>query len=1453
MGRKKDGNRKLIRFRIGILVLSLALLSIGVFTVDKYVQNRFNALKGEIFRSLEQRYQIRISYRDISPSILSSFRIRKIVLSSVSLINPWDLECDSLRLVLNPLALFRSDFQEHPESLVQKVVVRKGRLVLRPVTGNSDTSVDFPDLLNSLKFPHFDVSVKNFDVIVSGDAINGSLTINRLNLRSGREQVRMNGRWAGSFRFFTGSPAIREFSFANSITGVASHNGTFFDMDARFTDLETDSFNLQPLKLNLSLRERELKIRKIEDDQPYDLTMSYLLDGENLSVRFFSEKWKPGELIDFSRGKDPGIGDFLGSEISCTAELNTREGLKRPVYAFDGTIRLKHPLIKGNALLTTRLSGDSEMMDFQKLLLNTDWGSADFQGVFSLVELAPKGRMELRNIETPFDYNINSVLDLSYRENVILVDSIVFSAGKMKVEDIRLIIQKGTGDLYSTLLFDFGEGEKLTGSISKRVKDNRFYGWQFQVGAVDVGADKLAALLSLGDDISLAGAEYAVNMLAEGLLTEGGRINARLNQINIASRSDPLKGFSAQGSVSQNGFELNDIVLTTANGDLTGYSRGTFDDKGFRSQSLFYYNEIPYGFSGTYRGGKSFLIQGDHGLSGMITGSGKGQYFFHFDIDEFPIPLEEGEIDLSCQVTGYYRGNKDWQFLVKQGEWHLKKSLVGQGSRFLTTFRVSPELIDLYSLSYSDRYSHVRGYGQFRINSWQERNFLGWFRAQDADKGELYRGYFLSSENRLNGQFTVNRFPLARIDQLMMTGYAGATVQIDGDWDSPRFQGSISTREMKFRGQKGMAKCRFDLAPDTIQLSGIDLDLGPLFVDKGLIQLDRKSGELTGSGGLGYNHYDSRLEGRFAASFQLQDLKPNSFSLPDNFNGKIYLSELFYEGQRAFPAQYFSIVSDPAFLSVKENGSNSADFFYNRKNRSYDFFMGAPWPINFHSTGRVSGGHIDATVNNIVFHMDSLNYVMVKDLYLKDYFVVFKGGTARGDLVILGDFADPLFFGTLEVTDLLADTPFTYSKIDKTMITAQFKEKELVIEPFSLAIGDGLLEAEALFQLEHWLPVNFEIQTRARQRKGKGGGVQAYYPLPYIDFDGVFTGDVMITGDRSGAHFAGELLFHKLEVTPGALIEPLVSDQDQYPYRITTDLKFITGKDVVFYLPDKKNRIVEAVVNPDEFLIMQADTLSQILIMNGTLTLKAGEINYFGKTFNLTEGSMVFNEDQNKFDPYLSVEAEIRTHDSDGEETIISMIYDAPLSVLLTSFEPRFSSIPSKSQNEILTMLGQSFIPYDDQDEDWGAVPIRIAGDYLLEPNVIRPVEDILKDSLGLDMISIRTNIVENAILERIFFNEYYLNTDYDFSLGRYLDDTSFYMGQYLGSNLFLSGSLQFKYSEDSQENPLLDSLNLQTIFNFGLELKTPLLTISWNYSPGLSGENFVADNQITLKWKYQF
>ena len=137
----------------------------------------------------------------------------------------------------------------------------------------------------------------------------------------------------------------------------------------------------------------------------------------------------------------------------------------------------------------------------------------------------------------------------------------------------------------------------------------------------------------------------------------------------------------------------------------------------------------------------------------------------------------------------------------------------------------------------------------------------------------------------------------------------------------------------------------------------------------------------------------------------------------------------------------------------------------------------------------------------------------------------------------------------------------------------------------------------------------------------------------------------------------------------------------------------------------------------------------------------------------------------------------------------------------------------------------------------------------------VEPFENALKDSLKLDSVTIDTAILENAIVDQLSAYENYSGTESSYNLGRYLDNTSIYLGQFLGDYLFFSAGLLVDYDELSGINSYTGGMSL--VPDIKLEMRTPFFLVSWNYnkdnSSDINNTDFVPRNAISLEWQFSY
>ncbi|WP_320130908.1 hypothetical protein [uncultured Sphaerochaeta sp.] len=137
-----------------------------------------------------------------------------------------------------------------------------------------------------------------------------------------------------------------------------------------------------------------------------------------------------------------------------------------------------------------------------------------------------------------------------------------------------------------------------------------------------------------------------------------------------------------------------------------------------------------------------------------------------------------------------------------------------------------------------------------------------------------------------------------------------------------------------------------------------------------------------------------------------------------------------------------------------------------------------------------------------------------------------------------------------------------------------------------------------------------------------------------------------------------------------------------------------TGRNVSFFYPNYANPIIKATINENQKLSLFYDHTKDSFKVDGIFSFRSGEIYYFQKNFFITEGSLSLRTDalsgEKGILPKINLRAKMADFDKEGNRVDIYLVLrDSTLSNL----NPTFESIPSKSINDILEILGQSILP----------------------------------------------------------------------------------------------------------------------------------------------------------------
>ncbi|MDR0496480.1 MAG: translocation/assembly module TamB [Treponema sp.] len=492
-----------------------------------------------------------------------------------------------------------------------------------------------------------------------------------------------------------------------------------------------------------------------------------------------------------------------------------------------------------------------------------------------------------------------------------------------------------------------------------------------------------------------------------------------------------------------------------------------------------------------------------------------------------------------------------------------------------------------------------------------------------------------------------------------------------------------------------------------------------------------------------------------------------------------------------------------------------------------------PSPARLTITGVIDSNNIDAQVPDLHVDMDSL-----WKFFPPSFVVAFPAGVVTSSFRVAGTLSDPEFYGTAMATDIQILVPeFLPEPIKPVPVTIFLDGTEMSFGPVEAKSGKGRGKASGWFRFDQWIPNIFNIDIQVPQDS----------PIPFnFDVSGVLANGLVagkLVLDMENLIFAikGDMAANDTEISLNAselaALEGGQAFSETSKVSVVTDISIRAGRRVEFFWPSVDLPVLQAYADQGTGIHVTSDAAVHRFTMTGDVKLRGGELFYLERNFYIREGTLFFRENEVQFDPRITARAEIRDQ-SDVGPVIISMLIDnAPLK----SFTPRFVSTPPLSQLEIYSILGQ--VPQGEGEQRNLATSVAI--DSLAQFTVIRRLQRNVRDYLGLDMFSMRTQLLQNVLLQ-VTGGQLWNNTDdRAYRVGNYFDNSTIFAGKYFGTDLFGEAMIAFKYDENK-----LTWGGLVLEPEFGLEISNPLFDIRFSMAPLHSENLFIDDVSFSLIWR---
>ncbi|GMO12511.1 MAG: hypothetical protein Ta2A_22350 [Treponemataceae bacterium] len=949
-------------------------------------------------------------------------------------------------------------------------------------------------------------------------------------------------------------------------------------------------------------------------------------------------------------------------------------------------------------------------------------------------------------------------------------------------------------------------------------------------------------------------------------------IDYEAKNITIFNSEDPEELFALKAHGNASALTIEQIEILYQKHFLQGTADVHFPSKGNSTfSSNFIIDTNPYNFNGKIIANQSVVIEGSYGTFFELFFSQNGKILSRknwsgsFVTQALPIPLGENFSYLTTSATFAAFEKTGFEAQVNAFEYMLVNSISNPTVSF--SAEIKNNAGTLKNLLFKDTVSTLRGTGECSVRNIIENDIFSgietiFFNVQLANgTGANAESYYLQAfvENAEQLPFSMKTFTESFPIEAALHAYnvpashfllnqqkddkSTLHATFSGTVAKPHISLSVPSVLFKFSDdmqvsamgtflfdEKRIISRNAEFTVGNHRLSGISVDFALDTFTGTTKAVYRFNMPETGSKRKTRSAQAGYIETPIAIEIQSNSAaKTSGFKLPQEFAASISSS-----GITTHSAGKRESVTGSGFDFRIVRKYKEGFVFFTAKTTSvngwilesgvFSLTLSGLSPIQCKADGIIRSGNLSVGIREL--YVDVSKFAPF--LYFP-YFAVYKG-IVTGNMRIDGTPSEPIFSGELYANAAEFNSPIYVSDhfFPQTEVVAVIEKNQLIITdaPFHTKSDIFLFSME--LSLEGWKVENLDLQ---------------FFIAPEHSFTATINWDEMlISAKTSGSLFIN--VHSKFTTITGDLfckdgVAEMLSIKDT-TYASTGDnfavfLDVMIGNKVQF----RYNPFLRVLVTPNTPLKITADMSAQIVEIVGNISFRGGEIVWMGRNFYVREGRLVFDNYQGRVDPRVTVRAETKERDATGERVQIILSVQ---NQFLSAFMPVYSSSPPKSEVEIMQILGQ--IATGDSLDIGDA--IAGSADFATQIFLSRRFEDGLRDLLKLDILSMRMLVMQN-VLKKAFDP-----TSDTLTMGKFFDNTSLYMGKYLGSSIYADVLLNLAYDDTAAERNDGSLTDLKFQPEVGLEMLAPFATIRWSLAPDVFDEeaSWMNAASLTLSWK---
>lgn len=866
-------------------------------------------------------------------------------------------------------------------------------------------------------------------------------------------------------------------------------------------------------------------------------------------------------------------------------------------------------------------------------------------------------------------------------------------------------------------------------------------------------------------------------------------------------------------------------------------------------------SSIPYHINGNFR--KNTLeLSGDYGISCNFDFD-KDFMMGNFQASNLPINLNKLSLIFSTDTSFTYTKEDGPQVVVQSME--IEKSDI--------TTSINPKLTlsgsgtkygaQLSSITYSDRFSTLDGSADVRVdviegifntaainlkmvNKEAGESILFDITASNPDKLPL-SVKTLTENVYLNSNIDINNFGLSRFTNVKNSNNSlTASVYLTGTVEHPYASVSLDKLSVLLGNAFITSKGNILLEDRLLSVSDFSFKYPTWgFSDfSGNVDLSKFDGEFNAlffAGGQS-KELEVPLKVSVYDSFYTQDQW-----MPDVFTVTLSVGEISGSMMKQPVSFEISANYSPDFISIFSSDNIGLVGTYIPETGEVFGSIDSDGIVAFDIGGLLSLKQMNVDLSNIKIDFKRImTYFNFDDLFKVENAVV------EGNVNVSGNFDTPEFLGRLDVVSPKISVPLIFkNQLSTDKISLILVNNEFTLEQSVYSIKNvPKFTMDGHIVLNKWSPdsILFNLVTLKNQ------SLPVNFSNKYSKIAGDISCNLNIIYDHSvwniGGRVGGEnvdVIFdaEKLAAAASSSDSDKKEDKKESSLALVTDLNVTFGTHVMLNFKP----FLRCILAPNSSVILQIDTDAKSYVVDGEVKIKSGDVSYLQRSFYIKEGKIKFNPD-NIANPLITIKAETREKDSKNQQ--VKIILSAE-NQYVQNLNPKFTSIPAKSETEIMTLLGQVVLA---DSESIGEILVSV-GEYYIQSKFMGDIENKLRDLMNFDIFSVKTNFLQNTINLSTSRN---LQKD-NISIGNFLDNTTVYIGKYLGSSLYVDAMMNLSF-EDGNVNDITAAGGLLFKPEIGLELELPIANIRWSMAPdinALMNGQYVPSTSVSLSWKFSF